>query len=198
MLRFIDSGLRRCRWPWLRCLPAVSSCPVRALASRSRASRPGRPGSLAGQFHVSFTSDPRLATVRVQIADTAEAADFAVIDEHRRCRGRCLRDQRGAETDRDLAQPAGIERGAEPVIFSGMTTVLPISRVRAGRRRFRCRKAAALIVGARGGHPRLDAAVALNTINVHNPVFRARERTPASNTLQGRARIVSRNRRTLS
>ena len=33
------------------------------------------------QSHVSFTSDPALATVRVQIADNAEAADFAVIDD---------------------------------------------------------------------------------------------------------------------
>ena len=31
--------------------------------------------------HVSFTSDPRLATVRVQISDSAEAADFTVIDD---------------------------------------------------------------------------------------------------------------------
>ena len=31
--------------------------------------------------HVSFTDDPRLATVKVQISDSAEAADFAVIDD---------------------------------------------------------------------------------------------------------------------
>src|SRR5437879_4500962 len=33
------------------------------------------------QLHVSFTSDPRLATVRVRISDSAEAADFTVIDD---------------------------------------------------------------------------------------------------------------------
>jgi hypothetical protein len=33
------------------------------------------------QLHVSFTSDPSLATVRVQISDNAEAADFTVIDD---------------------------------------------------------------------------------------------------------------------
>ena len=31
--------------------------------------------------HVSFTTDPALATVRVQISDNAAAADFAVIDD---------------------------------------------------------------------------------------------------------------------
>src|SRR5258708_1384479 len=33
------------------------------------------------QHHVSFTSDPARATVRVQISDSAEAADFTVIDD---------------------------------------------------------------------------------------------------------------------
>ena len=31
--------------------------------------------------HVSFTDDPSRATVRVQISDNAEAADFTVIDD---------------------------------------------------------------------------------------------------------------------
>ena len=31
--------------------------------------------------HVSFTSDPARATVRVQISESAEAADFTVIDD---------------------------------------------------------------------------------------------------------------------
>src|SRR3979411_1232275 len=33
------------------------------------------------QLHVSFTSDPAAATVRVQISDSADAADFAVVDD---------------------------------------------------------------------------------------------------------------------
>src|SRR5690348_4087234 len=32
-------------------------------------------------LQVSFTDDPRLATVRVALADSAEAADFAVVDD---------------------------------------------------------------------------------------------------------------------
>ena len=38
-------------------------------------------GPWQAQLHVSFTDDPNLATVRVQISDSAEAADFAVIDD---------------------------------------------------------------------------------------------------------------------
>src|SRR5712691_6460684 len=32
-------------------------------------------------LHVSFTDDPKLATVRVAISDSAETADFAVVDD---------------------------------------------------------------------------------------------------------------------
>jgi hypothetical protein len=33
------------------------------------------------ELHVSFTDDPATATVRVQISDSADAADFAVVDD---------------------------------------------------------------------------------------------------------------------
>ena len=33
------------------------------------------------ELHVSFTDDPALATVRVQIAESADDADFAVVDD---------------------------------------------------------------------------------------------------------------------
>ena len=33
------------------------------------------------QLHVAFTDDPTRATVRVQIVDSAESADFAVVDD---------------------------------------------------------------------------------------------------------------------
>ena len=32
-------------------------------------------------LHVAFTDDPALATVRVQLTDSAEAADFVVVDD---------------------------------------------------------------------------------------------------------------------
>ena len=37
--------------------------------------------SWQAERHVSFTNDPSRATVRVQISDSAEAADFTVIDD---------------------------------------------------------------------------------------------------------------------
>ena len=37
--------------------------------------------SWQAQLHVSFTNDPGAATVRVGIADSADAADFAVVDD---------------------------------------------------------------------------------------------------------------------
>ena len=37
--------------------------------------------SWQADLHVSFTNDPARATVRVQITDSAEAADFTVIDD---------------------------------------------------------------------------------------------------------------------
>src|SRR4051812_36513206 len=38
-------------------------------------------GSWQAQLHVSFTGDPAAATVRVQTVDSAEMADFAVVDD---------------------------------------------------------------------------------------------------------------------
>src|ERR1700675_3359641 len=38
-------------------------------------------GPWHADLHVAFTDDPALATVRVQLSDSADAADFAVIDD---------------------------------------------------------------------------------------------------------------------
>src|SRR3954451_5424861 len=50
--------------------------------------------------HVSFTDDPARATVRVQISDSAEAADFTVID------------------DVDSPEANACERSASPVLVA--------------------------------------------------------------------------------
>ena len=106
------------------------------------------------QFHVSFTSDPRLATVRVQIADTAEAADFAVIDD--------IDDtEAGACETNAVPKLIAISRspqGAEPVIYLSHSDGRADYRVFVQSKTFSAQEAAALIVGARGVHPRLDAA----------------------------------------
>uniref|UniRef100_A0A973WUZ9 Uncharacterized protein n=1 Tax=Bradyrhizobium quebecense TaxID=2748629 RepID=A0A973WUZ9_9BRAD len=105
------------------------------------------------RLHVSFTDDPGLATVRVRIADSAEAADFTVID------------------DIDEAEAGACEGNAAPQLIgisSAPTATGPIIylshdgpfdyRVYVQSKTFSARDAAALIVSARGGHRRLEAA----------------------------------------
>ena len=106
------------------------------------------------QSHVSFTRDPSLATVRVQITDNAAAADFAVLD------------------DVDSAEASGCEVNAatrfvgisssssvfEPVIY--LSSDGPADyRIFVSSKRFTARDAAALIVGANGAPRRLAAAL---------------------------------------
>jgi hypothetical protein len=103
--------------------------------------------------HVSFTTDASRATVRVQIADDAEAADFAVID------------------DVDSAEAGACESHAPPRLVaisstpSGPDPVIYLSRdgpadyrVFVASKSFSLRDAAALIVGAHDGHHRIQAA----------------------------------------
>ncbi len=103
--------------------------------------------------HVAFTEDPARATVRVQITDDADAADFAVVD-----------DGLGSEPESCEANPATrliaiaaqpVEGG--PVIY--LSTDGPADyRIYVRSRTFSQREAAALIVGAHGGQRPLQAA----------------------------------------
>jgi len=103
--------------------------------------------------HVSFTADPDRATVRVQISDSAEAADFAVID------------------DIDTAETGTCESASPPELVaisrspSGADPVIHLSgdgpadyRIFVSSKSFSVRDAAALIVGARGKRHRIEAA----------------------------------------
>ncbi|MFB9266089.1 hypothetical protein ACFFWD_23540 [Bradyrhizobium erythrophlei] len=105
------------------------------------------------QSHVSFTDDPGLATVRVQIADSAEAADFTVIDD--------IDDtEAGACEGNAVPQLITVSRNpsaSDPVIFLSHDGPSDY-RVFVQSRTFSARDAAALIVGARGSHRRLQAA----------------------------------------
>ena len=103
------------------------------------------------QLQVGFTDDPAAATVRVQIADSAEAADFTVVD-----------DVDGPQDDacevtastRFVAIAAN-RPASGPVIY--LTPDGPADyRIFVRSKRFTPRDAAALIVGARR-HP-LQAA----------------------------------------
>jgi hypothetical protein len=105
------------------------------------------------QSHVSFTDDPHLATVRVQISDSADAADFAVID------------------DVDTPETASCEANAATRLVAISATpdadapVIYLSqdgpadyRIFVRSKTFSARDAAALVVGASGEHRRLEAA----------------------------------------
>jgi hypothetical protein len=105
------------------------------------------------QLHVSFTSDPLAATVRVQISESADAADFAVVD------------------DVDSAEP-GACTATSPIRLVAISENPPVSapviylspdgpadyRIFVRSKSFTARDAAALIVGARGGPNRVAAA----------------------------------------
>ncbi|MCP3374823.1 hypothetical protein [Bradyrhizobium cajani] len=105
--------------------------------------------------HVAFTDDPARATVRVQITDDADAADFAVVD-----------DGFGSEPDTCQANPstrlvtiAAQPVDGGPVIY--LSTDGPADyRIYVRSKTFSQREAAALIVGAHGGDrpPPLQAA----------------------------------------
>ena len=106
------------------------------------------PGPWQAGLKVSFTSDPTLATVRVQIVDAAEAADFAVVD-----------DIDSVEPNACEVTPAtrfvAIAASAsalEPVIYLSQDGPADY-RIFVRSKTFSARDAAALIVGARGGHP---------------------------------------------
>jgi hypothetical protein len=105
-------------------------------------------------LHVSFTDDPRLATVRVAISDNAETADFAVID-----------DVDAADEGVCMATPAtqfiaisGRAAAASPVIYLMHENGAADYRIFVHSKRFSAREAAALIVGARREAPPFAAA----------------------------------------
>ena len=105
------------------------------------------------QLHVSFTDDPRLATVRVQVTDSAEAADFTVIDD--------VDDSEAGACESNavpqLIAISGAPSATDPVIYLSHDGPFDY-RVFVQSKTFSVREAAALIVSARGGHRRLEAA----------------------------------------
>ena len=155
----------------LRLKILVSVVPLLAAAMFARGDLPagGRPCIAIGeasvritslpwqaQSHVSFTRDPALATVRVQITDRAETADFTVLD-----------DVDSAEASACEANPATrfvaisySASGSEPVIYLSADGPADY-RIFVSSARFTARDAAALIVGANGAPRRLAAALRL-------------------------------------
>ena len=104
-------------------------------------------------LHVAFTDDPAAATVRVQISESPEAADFAVVDDVDSAEsGAC---EANAAT-RLVAISADPAVGA-PVIYLSHDGPADY-RIFVRSKSFTVRDAAALVVGAGVGHQRLEAA----------------------------------------
>jgi hypothetical protein len=103
--------------------------------------------------HVSFTNDPGLATVRVQISDNAEAADFTVIDDIDTA-------EAGACESNAPPRLVAISRspsGHDPIIYLSMDGPADY-RIFVSSKSFSLLDAAALIVGARGERHPVQAA----------------------------------------
>ncbi len=103
--------------------------------------------------HVGFTSDPSQATVRVQVSDNAEAADFTVIDDIETTEsGACE-----SGTPARLVAVSRTPSAADPVIHLSKDGPADY-RIFVASKSFSLLDAAALIVGARGERHRVHAA----------------------------------------
>jgi hypothetical protein len=133
--------------------PGVTPCIAAGDTTVQMASTPWQ-----AQARVAFTDDPALATVRVQIVDDAESADFAVVDDVDSSEpGACM-----AGTAMRFLGIAATPSGAEPVIYlTGSDTANSDAadyRIYVRSHSFTPRDAAALIVGAHDRrHPRVAA-----------------------------------------
>ena len=111
--------------------------------------------SWQAQSHVSFTRDPALATVRVQLTNNAAAADFAVLDDIDSAEANGCQVNAATRFVAISAKPSA----SEPVIYLSPDGPADY-RIYVSSKRFSARDAAALIVGA-NGPPRRMAAAAL-------------------------------------
>jgi hypothetical protein len=106
-------------------------------------------------LHVAFTDDPALATVRVQLSDDAQTADFVMIDDVD------APDSGSCETNAatKMVSVSATPEGGAPVIYLSPDGPADY-RIFVRSKTFSARDAAALVVGAGHGGPRhrLDAA----------------------------------------
>jgi hypothetical protein len=128
--------------------PASHPCIAIADGSVQISDQPWR-----ADLHVAFTEDPSAATVRVQIAESAEDADFAVVDGAEDAEpGVC----ESSAATRFVTVSASPGNGA-PVIY--LTREGPADyRIFVRSKTFTARDAAALIVGAGNPNRPLQAA----------------------------------------
>jgi len=109
--------------------------------------------SSQAHHHVGFTNDPSRATVRVQISDNAEAADFAVTDDIDTAEaGACE-----SHSPRRLVAISRTPSSSDPVIFLSRDGPADY-RIFVSSKTFSLLDAAALIVSARGERHQVEAA----------------------------------------
>ena len=115
------------------------------------------PAPWQAQFNVSFTSDPAMATVRVQMVDNAEAADFAYVDDVDGTATNAWAEACEVTAATRLVGIAESASAGEPVIYLSADGDADY-RIFVQSKRFTPREAAALIVGASGPPARMTAA----------------------------------------
>jgi hypothetical protein len=106
-------------------------------------------------LHVAFTDDPAAATVRVQISESAETADFALVDGADGAEGGACE----ANPATQAVSIAGTGADGTPIIYLSQEGPADY-RIFVRSKTFSLREAAALVVGAGGAkHPlALEAA----------------------------------------
>ncbi|MBN9595970.1 MAG: hypothetical protein J0G36_11515 [Afipia sp.] len=120
-------------------IPSASPCIGMGRASMQIATAPWQ-----NPLHVSFTDDPEYATVRVQVVDTADMADFTVTD------GAMTADPDSCAVTRDTAFVSISDRhlaDSDPVIYLSREPGADY-RVFVQSRAFSTKDAAALVVSA--------------------------------------------------
>ncbi|MGY8662070.1 hypothetical protein Q3C01_06840 [Bradyrhizobium sp. UFLA05-109] len=152
----------------LRCKILASVVPLMAAAVLAR----GGPGSAShpciafgetpvelasvpwtAGLHVAFTDDPNRATVRVQITEAAEAADFVLVDDTPTSESDACQSSAATRLVAIAAHPSS----DAPVIY--LSSEGPADyRIYVRSKTFSARDAAALIVGAAGAPRHLQAA----------------------------------------
>jgi hypothetical protein len=104
-------------------------------------------------LHVAFTDDPAQATVRVQIAEDADAADFVLVDDGPTSEAGACQSSAATRLVAISAHPSG----DGPAIY--LSSEGPADyRIYVRSKTFSQRDAAALIVGASGGQHHVQAS----------------------------------------
>lgn len=119
-------------------LPSASPCIAMGRTSMQIATAPWQ-----NPLRVSFTDDPETATVRVQVVEAVDLADFAVIDGAQTAEA----DGCAVTPDTSFVSIADHTSASEPVIYLSRDSGADY-RIFVQSRAFSTRDAAALVVGA--------------------------------------------------